>query len=78
MHGLDPDPATAPVVACIFTQYLCDKGLFAIASSSLTRQGIPGPAAYDRARNPHRDGRAWSKSAVKAILGNPRYTGRQV
>ncbi|MFI0716865.1 recombinase family protein [Streptomyces inhibens] len=77
MHGLDPDPATAPIVACIFTQYLCDKGLFAIASSSLTREGIPSPAAYDRARNPTATA-APGPRAVKAILGNPRYTGRQV
>ncbi|MDJ1134524.1 recombinase family protein [Streptomyces iconiensis] len=32
----------------------------------------------DPARNPHRDTRAWSKSAVRAILDNPRYTGHQV
>ena len=29
-------------------------------------------------RNRHRTGEGWAKSAVKAILGNPRYTGRQV
>jgi site-specific DNA recombinase len=44
----------------------------------LTRDGIPSPAAHDPARNRHRDGRAWSKSAVRVILLNPRYTGRQV
>ncbi|MEU5727169.1 recombinase family protein [Micromonospora sp. NPDC047738] len=30
------------------------------------------------ARNPHRSGIAWSQSAVRVILTNPRYTGRQV
>ncbi|MFP8959970.1 recombinase family protein [Streptomyces nanhaiensis] len=51
--------------------------MFAIAEG-LTRDGIPSPSAHDRARNPHRDTRAWAKSAVRAILTNPRYTGRQV
>jgi hypothetical protein len=32
---------------------------------------IPCPAAQDRARNRHRDGPAWSKSAIRAILANP-------
>jgi hypothetical protein len=51
--------------------------IFAIAEQ-LTRDGIPCPSAHDRARNQHRCGLAWSKSAVRAILANPRYTGRQV
>jgi hypothetical protein len=29
-------------------------------------------------RNPHRTGLAWTKGAVRVILANPRYTGRQV
>jgi site-specific DNA recombinase len=52
-------------------------GVKAIAEA-LTREGIPSPSAYDRARNPHRCGIAWAWSAVAAILSNPRYTGRQV
>jgi len=45
----------------------------------LTRDGIPSPGAHDPARNRHRlhSGGAWSKCAVRAILKNPRYTGRQ-
>ncbi|MEX2974420.1 hypothetical protein [Streptomyces sp. C184] len=42
-----------------FTEYLCGKGLYAIAES-LTRDGIPCPSARDHVRNPHRDGYAWS------------------
>jgi hypothetical protein len=42
------------------------------------RDGIPSPSAHDRERNSHRSGIAWSKSAIRAILNNPRYTGRQV
>ena len=53
------------------------KGLYAIAEA-LTREGIPCPSAHDPTRNRHRNGIAWSKSAVRAILRNPRYTGRQV
>ena len=74
IHRLEPDPVTAPVVIRIFEDYVSGKGLFAIAES-LTRDGIPSPSAYDRARNAHRNGEGWSKSAVRAILINPRYTG---
>ncbi len=57
--------------------YLANNGYFAIAEA-LTRDGIPSPSAADPARNPHRTGEGWAKSAVKNILSNPRYTGRQV
>jgi site-specific DNA recombinase len=77
LHRLEPDPITSLVVKRIFCDYLSGKGLYAIAEG-LTRDGIPSPSAHDPARNRHRDGRAWSKSAVRAILRNPRYTGRQV
>ncbi|HEY6315875.1 MAG TPA: recombinase family protein [Streptosporangiaceae bacterium] len=36
------------------------------------------PSAHDPGRNKHRSGIAWSKGAVRVILTNPRYTGRQV
>jgi site-specific DNA recombinase len=51
--------------------------LYAIAEG-LTRDGIPSPSAYDRARYKHRCGLAWSKAAVRVILSNPRDTGHQV
>jgi hypothetical protein len=66
-----------PVVVRIFTEYLGGTGIYAIGEG-LTRDGIPSPSAHDPARNRHRSGIAWSKSAVKVILGNPRYTGQQV
>lgn len=77
LHRLDLDPLSAPVVARIFEQFAQGLGLFAIAEG-LTRDGIPCPSAHDRVRNPHRSGVAWSKSATRAILTNPRYTGYQV
>jgi DNA invertase Pin-like site-specific DNA recombinase len=77
LRQLDPDPATAPVVRRIFNDYLAGYGVFAIAQR-LTADGVPCPSAADRARNRHRSGIAWSKSAVRAILTNPRYTGHQV
>jgi site-specific DNA recombinase len=58
-------------------QFLAGRGIFAIAEL-LTAEGIPSPSAHDPGRNRHRCGLAWSKSAVRAILMNPRYTGRQV
>lgn len=77
LHQLEPDPATAEVVAHIFELFLAGHGYYAIAEQ-LTAEAVPSPAGYDRARNPHRPGRAWAKSAVRAILRNPRYTGYQV
>ena len=77
LHKLEPDPGTAWVVQRIFAEYLAGRGLFAIAEG-LTRDAIPSPSQHDRARNRHRTGEGWSKSAVRVILTNPRYTGRQV
>jgi site-specific DNA recombinase len=77
LHKLEPDPDTAWVVKRIFAEYLAGRGLFAIAEG-LTRDQIPSPSQHDRARNRHRTGEGWSKSAVRTILANPRYTGRQV
>ena len=77
LHVLEPDPATAPIVERIYTEYLTDSGLYAIAER-LTRDGVPCPSAADPKRNSHRSGIAWSKSAVRSILRNPRYTGREV
>ncbi|WP_218896237.1 recombinase family protein [Micromonospora purpureochromogenes] len=77
LRGLTPDDQTAPVVRRIFDEFLAGDGLFTIAEG-LTANHVPCPSAHDRARNPHRSGIAWSKSAVRVILTNPRYTGRQV
>ena len=72
----DHEPAAAWCER-IFAEFLAGYGLYAIAER-LTRDGIPSPSAYDPGRNRHRCGIAWSKSAIRAILINPRYTGRQV
>ena len=77
LHKLEPDPETASVIRRIFREYLAGRGLFAIAEA-LTRDRVPSPSQHDAARNPHRSGEGWAKSAVRAILRNPRYTGRQV
>ncbi|GAA1194361.1 recombinase family protein [Pseudonocardia alaniniphila] len=77
LKQLEPDPAIGPVVQRIYEEYLAGYGIFAIAQR-LTSDGIPSPAAADPTRNPHRTGIAWSKSAIRTILTNPRYTGRQV
>lgn len=77
LRQLEVDPSAAPIVQRIFTEYIAGKGYFAIAQG-LTADGIPSPSAHDPARNRHRDTRSWSKIAVKSILQNPRYVGRQV
>ncbi|MFI6537384.1 recombinase family protein [Nonomuraea sp. NPDC050547] len=77
LHRLDLDPIAWHVVARIFAEYVAGFGFFAIAER-LTRDGIASPSAHDPGRNRHRCGVAWSKSAVRAILTNPRYTGYEV
>ncbi|MFD2415344.1 recombinase family protein [Amycolatopsis pigmentata] len=77
LHRLEPDPDTAPMVRRIFAEYLAGRGIFAIAEG-LTRDGVASPSASDPGRNRHRSGVAWSKGAIRVILSNPRYTGRQV
>src|SRR2546429_8711623 len=79
LRRLEPDPLSAHVVERIFREYVGGRGLYAIAEG-LTRDGIPSPSGHDPERNRHRQSSrgAWGKSAVRAILGNPRYTGRMV
>ena len=74
---LEPDPQTAPEVAWIFAQRLAGHSMARIARG-LNDAAIPCPSAADPGRNPHRSGQAWTLGAVRAILANPRYTGRQV
>ncbi|HZU71228.1 MAG TPA: recombinase family protein [Acidimicrobiales bacterium] len=80
LHRLALDPVAAPVVVRIFDEYVHGGlGLYAIAEG-LTRDGIPSPSGHDPERNRHRAASrgAWGKTAVRSILANPRYTGRQV
>jgi len=76
-HRLEPDPQTAPVVQWIFAQRLAGHSLARI-TRALNEAGIPCPSAADPGRNAHRTGERWSLTTVRAILANPRYTGRQV
>jgi site-specific DNA recombinase len=75
--GWTPTPETAPVVRWIFAQRLAGHSLARI-TRALNDTGIPCPSAADPGRNTHRPGLAWSLTTVRAILANPRYTGRQV
>jgi site-specific DNA recombinase len=79
LHVLEPHPDTASIVRRIFAEYLAGDGIRVIAER-LTADDIPSPSAQDPGRNRHRQhsGGAWAKSAVRVILHNPRYTGRQV
>jgi DNA invertase Pin-like site-specific DNA recombinase len=76
-HRLEPDPDTAHVVTWMFAQRLAGHSRARIARA-LNDAGIPCPSAADPGRNPHRTGKAWTLGTVTTILGNPRYTGRQV
>lgn len=77
LHRLELDPVATGVVRRIFTERLAGSALGAIADG-LTADGIACPSAHDPGRNRHRDGLYWHKAAVRSILANPRYTGRQV
>ncbi|MFI5066571.1 MAG: recombinase family protein [Streptosporangiales bacterium] len=77
LHALAIDEPAAEVVGRIFAMFIAGRGIYAIAER-LTAEGIPSPSAHDPDRNRHRCGIAWNKYAVRAILANPRYTGRQV
>jgi site-specific DNA recombinase len=73
-HRLEPDPATAPVVAWMFGQRLAGHSAARI-TRALNDARIPCPSAADPKRNPHRTGAWWTLRTVAAILANPRYTG---
>lgn len=74
LNRLEPDPTTAPVVRLIFELRTGGMGYRAIAQR-LAVEGHPAPSAHDPQRNRHRTVRAWSMSAVRAIVMNPRYKG---
>jgi hypothetical protein len=74
---LERDPVTAPHVRWIFARRLEGCSAAGIARE-LNERGVPCPSAVDRVRNRHRSGRGWTVQTVATILGNPRYTGRQV
>jgi site-specific DNA recombinase len=69
--------SAAAVRARIYRDFLRGMSIFAIAEG-LARDGIPSPSAHDPGRNGHPNTKAWSKSAIRVILTNARYTGRQV
>jgi hypothetical protein len=76
-HRLAPDPACAPFVRRIFGDYLAGEGLARIANR-LNAEQVPWPSAADPVRNRHRHALGWRKSAIRAILTNPRHTGHEV
>ncbi|WP_206185060.1 recombinase family protein, partial [Thermoactinospora rubra] len=77
LRKLAAHPVHALIVKWIFAEFIKGRGMYDLAED-LTRQGILSPSASDPERNRHRRQIAWSKSAVRVILTNPRYTGRQV
>jgi DNA invertase Pin-like site-specific DNA recombinase len=76
-HRLEPDPRAASVVEQIFAMRIAGYGARRIANA-LDADGIPCPSAHDPARNRHRSSAGWRTGTVRAILGNPRYTGHEV
>lgn len=76
LRTLEPDPETAPVVRRIFELYNAGVGFRSIAQA-LETEGILSPGEAGLVRHPRSAG-VWGGSAVRAILTNPRYLGRQV
>jgi site-specific DNA recombinase len=64
-------------VKWIFAQRLAGHSMARI-TRALNDTEVPCPSAADPERNAHRSGQAWTLTAVRTILANPRYTGRQV
>jgi len=62
------DEQQAPVIQRIFTEYLANRGLKAIAHQ-LNHEGVPSPSAGRRGSG------SWASSAIRTILLNPRYRG---
>ncbi|MEY9966184.1 site-specific DNA recombinase [Streptacidiphilus sp. MAP12-16] len=77
LQRLDPDPHCAPTVRWIFAQRLAGHSIARI-TRALNDAAMPCPSAADPQRNPHRTAEQWTLTALRAILANPRYTGRQV
>ncbi|KAA0232166.1 MAG: hypothetical protein JJLCMIEE_02579 [Acidimicrobiales bacterium] len=63
----------------IIEDYADGRGLHLIASG-LNRDNTPSPSPHDPEWNRHRAGGhgKWAKSAIRAILNNPRYTGFEI
>lgn len=77
LQVLEVDPDTGPWVTWIFARRLAGDSYISIAEQ-LDRLGVPCPSKADPERNPHRSGGRWQPGTVRAILLNPKYTGRQV
>ncbi|MFL6120832.1 recombinase family protein [Actinophytocola sp.] len=77
LQRLEPDPVTARHVRWMFAQRLAGHSASRIAHD-LNVRGVPCPSSADPGRNRHRSGAVWTLRTVATILGNPRYTGRQV
>ncbi|MYT32055.1 MULTISPECIES: recombinase family protein [unclassified Streptomyces] len=77
LHRLDIDPECGRIVKWIYAQRLALHSVARI-TRALNDASIPCPSATDPERNPHRSGRKWSLTSVRAILANPRYTGHEV
>lgn len=76
LRVLEPDPDTAPVVRRIFEMF--DQGS-ATGRSATSSSAITSPAqARSGRKGIRRSADVWGGSAVRAILTNRRYLGRQV
>ncbi|MEU9190214.1 recombinase family protein [Streptomyces sp. NPDC048484] len=74
---LAADPVCGPIVSWIFTQRPARHSIARI-TRALNDAAIPCPSAAGSGHNPHPSRRQWVLTTVRAILANPRYTGRQL
>ena len=62
------------IALCAFTAAGNDRRI----ARARNEARVPCPSAADPGRNTHRTGTSWIPGTVTTVLGNPRYTGRQV
>ncbi len=74
---LVPNPATSLIVKRLFTLRLAGHSAAGIAHRR-NEQVVPSPSSADAERDRRRVDAGWPLRTVMVILGNPRYTGRQV
>ncbi|GAA4256347.1 recombinase family protein [Dactylosporangium darangshiense] len=77
LQRLDPDPVTSPIVRWIFAERLAGRSVAGIAAA-LNERGVSCPSEAEGSRFRRRAAAGWATTTVRSILGNAKYTGRQV
>ena len=77
-HRLILDPARAPVVLLIFTWYCVHRNGLGEICDRLNRNLAKYPAPVPNPKDENGLAHTWSRSVIRAMLRNPKYTGYNV